>query len=59
VLLDTARLRSGFTLSDSVSFAQRIERMVRLSVGVAVDEPVSVEIPVVLLRLPRSSLGLL
>jgi heat shock protein beta len=43
VLLDTARLRSGFTLQDSVSFAQRIERMVRASVGVSLDEPVEQE----------------
>ena len=40
LLLDTARLRSGFTLTDSASFAQRVERMIRTSVGVSVDEPV-------------------
>jgi heat shock protein beta len=43
VLLDTARLRSGFTLQDSVSFAERIEKMLRLSAGVAVDEAVEEE----------------
>ncbi len=42
MLLDTARLRSGFSLQDSVGFAQRIERMVRLSIGVPVDEQVSI-----------------
>jgi len=34
VLLDMARLRSGFSLKDSVSFAARVERMLRVSVGV-------------------------
>ena len=43
VLLDTARLRSGYTLTDSLTFAQRVERMVRESVGVAADAPVEEE----------------
>jgi len=41
--LDTARLRSGFTLQDSLSFAERIEKMLRLSAGVPVDEAVEEE----------------
>ncbi len=34
VLYETAVLRSGFTLKDSGDFAMRIERMLRLSMGV-------------------------
>lgn len=41
VLFDTAILRSGFALPDSATFAGRIERMLRLSVGVDSDAPVS------------------
>lgn len=41
VMLDTARLRSGFMLKDSVTFAGRIERMIRLGMGVPQDEKVS------------------
>ena len=41
VMFDTAILRSGYTLPDSSSFAGRIERMLRLSVGVDSDAPVS------------------
>ena len=41
VLFDTAILRSGYALPDSSSFASRIERMLRLSVGVDSDAPVS------------------
>lgn len=43
VLLDTARLRSGFLLQDSVGFAQRIERMLRVNVGVDLDAKVEEE----------------
>ena len=43
MLYDTARLRSGYTLQDSLSFAKRIEHMLRLSSGVPVDEPVEAE----------------
>jgi len=43
VLIDTARLRSGFTLKDSVEFAARIERMLRLSAGVSLDAVVEAE----------------
>lgn len=41
VMLDTARLRSGFFLKDSVVFASRIERMLRL--GLNVDLAAKVE----------------
>merc|ERR1711912_133303 len=40
-LIDTFRLRSGYTLTDSVSFSQRMERMLRISMGV--DESAQVE----------------
>jgi len=43
VMLDTARLRSGFMLKDSVAFASRIERMLRLGLGVDMDEKVEAE----------------
>lgn len=43
VLLDTARLRSGFLLDNSVEFAQRIERMLRVSNGVDLDAKVEEE----------------
>ena len=33
--------RSGYDLGDSVEFAARIERMLRMGVGVDVDAPVS------------------
>ena len=41
VLFDTAVLRSGFALADSAAFAGRIERILRLSVGVDAEAPVS------------------
>ena len=41
VLYDTAVLRSGYILGDSVEFASRIERMLKLSVGVDPEAPVS------------------
>ena len=40
VLYETAMLRSGYTLQDSGDFAGRIERMLRLSLGVDVEAPV-------------------
>jgi heat shock protein beta len=43
VLLDTARLRSGYGLDDSVAFAKRIERMLRVSAGVDLDAEVEPE----------------
>merc|ERR1711935_153641 len=41
VLMDTARLRSGFELPDQQAFAARMERMLRL--GVAEDAEVEAE----------------
>ena len=41
VLYDTAVLRSGFFVKDTATFAGRIERMLRLSLGVDPDLPVS------------------
>ncbi len=43
VLYETAVLRSGFTLSDSGDFALRIERMLRLSLGVDLSAEVERE----------------
>ncbi len=43
VLYETAVLRSGFTLSDSGDFALRIERMMRLSLGVDLSAEVERE----------------
>lgn len=42
ILLDTAKLRGGYYVDDSNEFATRIERMLRASIGVDVDAPVSV-----------------
>ena len=39
VLYETAVLRSGYALKDSADFAGRIERMLRLSLGVDVEAP--------------------
>ena len=41
VLFETATLRSGYVLKDSALFADRIERMLRLSMDISLDEPVS------------------
>ncbi len=43
VMIDTARIRSGFALGDSAAFASRIERMLRLSLNVDVGEQVEAE----------------
>jgi heat shock protein beta len=40
VLLETATLRSGYSLQDTAAFAGRIERMLRLSVDVPLDAEV-------------------
>ena len=48
VLYETAMLRSGYTLQDSGDFAGRIERMLRLSLGVDVEAPVRVCVSVLL-----------
>ena len=41
VMFETAVLRSGFTLPDSAGFADRVDRMLRLSMDISVDEAVS------------------
>ena len=41
ILLDTAKLRGGYFVDDSKEFAGRIERMLRVSVGVPPDAAVS------------------
>lgn len=41
VLFETAVLRSGFMLEDSAAFAGRIERMLRLSMDIDLDEKVN------------------
>jgi len=43
VLFETATLRSGFALSETASFAERIERMLRLSLDVPLDAKVEEE----------------
>lgn len=43
VMLETATLRSGYNIKDSADFASRIERMLRLSMGVDLDA--KVELP--------------
>jgi len=43
VLFETATLRSGYSIKDSLDFAQRIERMLRLSMGV--DPDAKVDLP--------------
>jgi len=40
VLYETATLRSGYTLGDTAAFAGRIERMLRLSMNIDLDEAV-------------------
>lgn len=40
VMFETATMRSGFTVKDSADFASRIERMLRLSMGVDLDAKV-------------------
>ena len=43
VMFETATLRSGFNIKDSLDFASRIERMLKLSMGV--DLNAKVELP--------------
>jgi len=43
VMFETATLRSGFVIRDSLDFAKRIERMMRMSMGV--DLHAAVELP--------------
>ena len=40
VLFETATLRSGYFLPDTADFAGRVERMLRLSMNVGLDEKV-------------------
>jgi len=41
VLYETATLRSGYGLPDTADFAGRVERMLRLSMNVGLDEKVT------------------
>jgi len=41
VLYETATLRSGYALPDTADFAGRVERMLRLSMNVGLDEKVN------------------
>lgn len=41
VLFETATLRSGYQLADTKAYGDRIERMLRLSMNVPLDEQVS------------------
>lgn len=41
VLFETATLRSGYQLADTKDYADRIERMLRLSMDIPVDEQAS------------------
>jgi len=43
VLFETATLRSGYSLTDTAGFAGRIERMLRLSMDISLDEKVDDE----------------
>ncbi|CAL1526239.1 unnamed protein product, partial [Lymnaea stagnalis] len=43
VLFDTATLRSGFSVKDSLDFAQRIERMMKMSMGIDLNAPIEDE----------------
>ncbi|KAH9507965.1 Endoplasmin [Bulinus truncatus] len=43
VLFDTATLRSGFSVKDSLEFAQRIERMMKMSMGLDINAPIEEE----------------
>lgn len=40
VLFETATLRSGYGLKDTAAFAERVEKMMRRSLGVSLDEKV-------------------
>merc|ERR1712198_697878 len=43
VLFETATLRSGFILPDTLGFAERIERMLRLSMDISLEEEAEAE----------------
>lgn len=40
VLFETATLRSGYSLKDLTAFSERVEKMMRRSLGVSLDEQV-------------------
>lgn len=40
VLFETATLRSGYGLRDTAAFSSRVEKMMRRSLGVSLDEQV-------------------
>lgn len=40
VLFETATLRSGYGLKDMAAFSERVEKMMRRSLGVSLDEQV-------------------
>ena len=44
VLMETATLRSGYNLKDTALFAERIERMLRLSMDISLEEKVGLHI---------------
>ncbi|XP_019855235.1 PREDICTED: endoplasmin-like [Amphimedon queenslandica] len=44
ILLDTAKLRGGYFVDDSKEFASRIERMLRVSIGVPPDAAIEEEV---------------
>lgn len=41
ILFETATLRSGYQLADTKAYGDRIERMLRISMSVDVDEQAS------------------
>ncbi|XP_023932276.1 endoplasmin [Lingula anatina] len=43
VMFETATLRSGYALKDTAGFAERVERMMRLSLDISLDEKVEEE----------------
>merc|ERR1712038_2077518 len=44
ILLETATLRGGYILPDTAAFAGRIERMLRLSMDISLEEAVEAEV---------------
>lgn len=41
VMFETATMRSGFMVPDTNGFAERVERMMRMSLDIPLDAPVS------------------
>ena len=54
VLYETATLRSGYFLPDTADFAGRVERMLRLSMNVGLDEKVYSYVSSVIFSLTRT-----